>query len=323
VYPDATVLLLLPTASAYETDQLTDRLRAFVDVAPEADAKADELLQLAARRTNEETRCRASPRATARILASHIYAVTSHPEFVKNRGELQGLGYGAYAAWLESAPGLDRRTFTDRDDIYGELKPTESLVLGTVGVCSTVQIAGVRMGTDKPDHFWEQGYEYLVASAFGRHDEAAVRWGTWSELGTYGLLTSNVFSFADLYANWQGYQFYKELLQPGGVMQRDDDGCVTEARPFHWSEWLDDAADEVYDPPVYTKRVRESVRAHLAEERDVVCADYARWGTEASARRAEIVAREAPHASSEAPSRVDEWGLDDLCGPTTADGTAP
>jgi hypothetical protein len=307
------LLLFLPLAHAYETDQLTDRLRHFVDIADQADAKVDEMLAEAVGLTNAETRCSWRPHVTAHILAAHIQAVTARAQFVKNRGELAGLGYGAYAAWLETAPGLDRHTFTDRDDIYGDLKPTDALVLGTVGVCSTVQIAGVRMGTDKPDHFWEQGYEYYLASGFGRHDAGAIRWGTDSERGQYGLLTSNVFSFADLYANWQGYQFYKSLLQKGSVLQAGDDGCVHQARPFHWAEWLDDAADEVVNPPIYAENVRESVRARLARERDAICAGYDTWAPEAAARRSQVETRELPHLSAKAPPRRDEWGLDELC----------
>jgi hypothetical protein len=49
----------------------------------------------------------------------------------------------------------------------GELTATQALVLGSVGVCATIELAGVRMGTDKADHFWAQGYEYERNSRWG------------------------------------------------------------------------------------------------------------------------------------------------------------
>jgi hypothetical protein len=248
------------------------------------------------------------------VLASTVYAVTAHAKYVRGRGELEGIGYGAYAAWLETG-SLSRRTFERQDDIYGDLAPHEALVLGTVGVCSTVRIGGVLMGTDKPDHFWSQGYEYLLASGHGRKDARAIAWGTDTERGQYGLLTSDVFSYADLYANWQGYQFYKQILQKGSVFERGADGCVEQAHPWNWADWLDDGADEVINPPVYGPHVRESVQARLWRERDEICAGYADWGPAAALRRSQVEAREIAHVGAKAPVRRDEWGLDALCSP--------
>lgn len=312
------MLLLAPAALAYETDQITRRLAPLADAAPAANAEVDRMLAEAIRRTNDTSQCRWKDLATRKLLAFEIYRVTGHAEYVPDRGEFAGMGHGAYAAWLETAPNVERRTFLDRSDIYGDLTPAEALVLGAAGVCSTVNLGGVLMGTDKPDHFFSQGFEYLVLSRFGKNDARALAWGTTSERGPYGLLTSDAFSWADLYANWQGYQFYKALLTEGSVLARDEDGCVTQTRPWSWAEWLDDAADEALNPPVYTPEVAVSVRGRLARERETVCAEYATWGPAVAARRAEILVREAPRATPKAPARQDEWGLDTLCAPEIA-----
>ncbi len=309
-------------ALAYETDQITERLVPLEDAAEVANAEMDRLLAEAVRNTNEATRCEASEKATRRRLAHEIYKVTAHPERVESREGLSELGHGAYAAWLESAPEVDRRAFLDRTDIYGHLRPRQALVLGTAGVCSTVNIAGVLMGTDKPDHFLAQGYDYLKVSRFGKNAERAIRWGTRTEVSAFGLLTSNTFSWADLYANWQGFSFYEALLEEGSAFERGEDGCVTQARPWSWAEWLDDAADEALNPPIYTKDVGEAVRLRFQENRSAVCADYAVWAPGLASRRAEIIERERAHASPDAPPRVDEWGLDELCAPEIAEARA-
>lgn len=305
---------ITPNAFAYETDQLTDRLVELRDSSRVADAEADHVIGAAVERTNLQTGCHSSERETRRLLAGNIYDIASSPTYVHGRGELAGLGYGAYAAWLETDVRVARRPFVKFGDIYDLLRPTDSLVLGTVGVCSTVRLAGILMGTDKPDHFWSQGYEYFRASKRGRSDERAIDWGVATERGAYGLATSGVFSYADLAANWEGYQFYKALLTEDSPLQLGTDGCVVQTEPFRWVDWITDAVDEVLNPPNYGKNVEEAVRTQLAAGREEVCKAYAVWGPRASQRREAIIGEQAVYVSPRAPPRVDEWQLDALCG---------
>jgi hypothetical protein len=283
-------MLLIPAALAYETDQITLRAEPVDDITDVANREAEHLIDHAVEVTNRLTGCHASREKTVRTLAAQIYRATSHSVFIPDRGELNGFGHSAYSAWLETAP-VSRRTFPDGTSIYGDIDPTEAFVLGAAGICSTVKIAGVLMGTDKPDHFFAQGYEYLLASNQGRNDAAAVAWGTRSELGIYGLLTSDAFSWADLYANWQGYQFYTGLLKQGSVLEYDEEGCVTRAHAWDWGDWLDEGADELINPPVYTDHVGAVVRSRLQRQRAAVCDGWSEWGPPAMARRAPIIAR--------------------------------
>ncbi len=304
---------LLPSAAAYETDQITDRLLPLRDAGVEADGEVARRLSAAIQRTNQQTGCRATTEVTRRTLAEKIYDQMAFPTYVKGRGELAGLGYGAYAAWLETSPSVDRRSVEYYGDIYARTRPQDSLVLSTVGVCSTILLAGRLMGTDKPDHFWAQGYEYLLASHHGLNDDDAIAWGDASEKGAYGFATSGVYSYADLAANWEGYQFYKALLTDDSPLERGGDGCVVLARPFRWADWITDALDEVLNPPQYVERVETAVRAQLAGERTTLCAAYKVWGRTAEAQRAKVIVAEAPHLSPLAPPREDEWQLDALC----------
>ncbi len=312
----ATLLFAMTTAApagAYETDQLTDRMVELHDAAEFADRKVNDLLSLAMEDTNTQTQCRGSERHTRAVLARNVYRQMADPTYVRGRGELAGFGYGAYAAWLETDPRIDRREVGHYDDIYTRVRPVDSLVLGTVGVCSTIRLAGILMGTDKPDHFWAQGYEYFRTSRGGRRDARAWDRGVADERGKYGLLTSGVFSFADLAANWAGYQFYKGLLTKASPLQRDDTGCVAQASPFRWGDWISDAVDEVLNPSNYVEEVAIAVVAHLIAERSAVCAAYTVWGAEVVTRREAVLQEEAEHLSPNAPTRVDTWRLDVLC----------
>lgn len=300
-------------AFAYETDQLTDRTAPLDDVTIEANARVDALLAEAVAATNRRTACAADDDTTRRVLAREIAKRAARPVHVSDRGAISGLGFGAYAAWLETAD-LDRRSFPERDDIYGGLAPQQSVILGIVGACSTFRIADVRMGSDKPDHFWSEGYRYAVASRWGRDPERAIRLGTTSELTYYGLMTSNTFSYADLAANWDGYTFYVGLLGDDSILRRGDDGCVEQVGSFDWAEYADDAWDEVLNPSVYVDVVAEGIRERLTERRDEVCAEYATWGAGYEAHLAAVLSSHPDYAGPKAPPRVDPYGLTELCG---------
>lgn len=307
------MILLLPLALAYETDQLTRRIEPLRDALEPANDEANRLIAQAIARTNAATGCRGSSNRMRRRLADEIYRLTAHEEYVRDRGEFSGLGFGAYSAWLEQSPEIDRRDFRDRTHIYGEVLPKDALILGLAGVCATINLGGVLMGTDKADHFWDQGYAYFIESREGRHPDWALRWGADSERGAFGLLTSNAFSYADLYANLAGYEFYRSLLTPMSRIQRTPRGCIVADKPFDWKDWVDDALDEVLDPSLYTPLVGAKVREKLWETRDEVCAGYRQWGKDVATRRAAVMARRLVWATPDAPPADDPFLLDDLC----------
>ncbi len=83
----------------------------------------------------------------------------------------------------------------------------------------TVHVHGHYMGTDKIDHFFRQGYDYLEIvkqreSAGATRAEAiaaAVAHGVKQEHGYFGTLASGIYSNADLAANYAGMKFYLNL----------------------------------------------------------------------------------------------------------------
>lgn len=89
-------------------------------------------------------------------------------------------------------------------------------------ISPTVRLFGVEFGTDKLDHFFQQGYKYYKiykkAVAKGATAEQAttkaIKWGKMTERTYFGLLVSGVYSNADLYANYAGMRFYQGLTEP-------------------------------------------------------------------------------------------------------------
>jgi len=92
----------------------------------------------------------------------------------------------------------------------------------------TVHVHGYYMGTDKIDHFFQQGYEYFeLAGRKGKGglDEtdaiaAAVAHGVEQEHTYYGTLATGVYSNGDLAANYAGMKFYLNLRRPVRIGER-------------------------------------------------------------------------------------------------------
>ncbi len=92
-------------------------------------------------------------------------------------------------------------------------------------ISPTVRLYGIEFGTDKLDHFFQQGYKYYKvqgeAVAKGSTPEQAaqkaIKWGQMTERTYFGLFVSGVYSNADLYANYAGMKFYGGLTEPISV----------------------------------------------------------------------------------------------------------
>ena len=92
----------------------------------------------------------------------------------------------------------------------------------------TVHVHGYYLGTDKLDHFFQQGHQYFQlvikkeaegADAAGAI-AAAVAHGVKQEHNYYGTLASGVYSNGDLAANYAGMKFYLNLRHPVRIGDR-------------------------------------------------------------------------------------------------------
>ncbi len=309
-------LLLAANAFAYETDQLTERHLPLADALEPANITANDQLAAAVEATNSRLRCRASPERTLRVLSRELHKRTGRPASVPSRGLLRSPGYTVYSVWMETDPQVERRAFLDpRTDIFSDLNALDSLILATAGTNSTFVLNGVIVGSDKPDHFWDLGYEYLKRSRWAQHPERGVRHGVATEYGMYGLATSRTFSWADLAANQAGYLWFSRLLTDDSELQLDGEGCVAQVAEFDWSEWVTWEWDEVLNPSQYGPSVEKGIGRHLAENREAYCDSYAIWGGPSYQAHLAQVLSETPEYAVGAPAeRWDPYRLEELCG---------
>lgn len=148
----------------------------------------------------------------------------------------------------------------------------------------TVRLYGHEFGIDKLEHLFQQGYQYYKiyqeeiakGSSTEAATEKAIKWGQKTERTYYGLMTSGVFSNADLFANYAGIKFYQGLthsngfgilLLKGGKWHMDKDDLEERLlKPF-----IADHMNEALNPSSYRFTLIRSVRRSVSK---YACPDW-------------------------------------------------
>jgi hypothetical protein len=185
------------SALAMETDQFTTPHAPLYDIGPALSRKIADLI--------EADRTGADPERV-------LYAWIGRNIFVSRLGH-----------WLKDVRIADSQVrFLPNvfDSIYGTAySPVPASFLFD---SPTVKVHGYYLGTDKMDHFFQQGHEYyeeVTQRQASKTDTvtaiaAAVAHGVKQEHTYYGTLVSGIYSNADLAANYAGMKFYLNLRQP-------------------------------------------------------------------------------------------------------------
>ncbi len=136
----------------------------------------------------------------------------------------------------------------------------------------TIEVAGVRFGTDKLSHLVSSGWTYystynkaLKSNGHDPHEavRAAVSRGILEESLILGAMASGVTSIADLEASLQGIYFYSDLCDAEDpILQRGSNGW-TITRPIDLADYVGPRWDESYQPPIYSKGRWRKVRPVL------------------------------------------------------------
>jgi len=125
----------------------------------------------------------------------------------------------------------------------------------------TIEVAGVRIGTDKLAHLVSSGWTYYGEYREGLEkgqtpeeaERRAVRRGIIEESLILGKLASGVLSIPDLESSYAGMHFYIDLCDcEGPVLELSEDGWGI-SRPIDLRDYVTPRWDESYQPPIYSK----------------------------------------------------------------------
>lgn len=222
------MLLLAPSASAFETDQYNLPNEPLGDIGDEVTQYTEENLRKAIEKINAEIllrenclkiesakiKCGSSEKDRARL-----DFLRSEDAVIKEVYNRLGAGFIPFTksdTWIRSHRFIRqpaRYTTNYQESIYVFI-PTNYLTISP-----TVNLYGAKFGTDKIAHFFQQGFDYykIYKRALAKNltsaeaAKKAIGWGKMTERTYFGTMVSGVYSNADLFANYVGMKFYQGL----------------------------------------------------------------------------------------------------------------
>jgi hypothetical protein len=135
----------------------------------------------------------------------------------------------------------------------------------------TIEVAGVRIGTDKLAHMVSSGWTYYgeyrrglkQGDTPGEAERRAVRRGILEESLILGKLASGIFAVSDLEASDAGMHFYIDLCDAEDpILRLEENGWII-SRPIDLRDYVKPRWDESYQPQVYTTRRWNTVKPVL------------------------------------------------------------
>lgn len=224
------IVLLANSTFAFETDQYNLPPEPLADIGDEVSQYTEDNLRKAVKKINNEIAVRenclvnktANPKCDSPEKdCAKLEFLRSEEAVAREFYKLVGTGippFTAAGSWMES------HKFTNQPERYKtSFSKSIFFVYPTnyIGISSTVNLYGANFGTDKIAHIFQQGYSYYKiynrALTKGLTPEEAenkaIKWGRFTENTYYGMIISNVFSNADMCANFAGLKFYQGLTR--------------------------------------------------------------------------------------------------------------
>ena len=196
-----------------------------------------------------------------------VHLLDHSQNFFSKEQRLRAQGAGLYSPYRYFAFGAGKmlgtaHLFNLHDHSYG----------------SVFSYKGLRISSDKIDHFFQFGYPYFVEFCYKKKSISQIlkEQGRKLEGGIYGLGISGIYSYADLVANFEGMRFYSHLLEnfvscPDPLASTfgpkkpllfcDSTGKWQFRRPFSWKYYVHEGWNEIFNPnALESKKALELVK---------------------------------------------------------------
>lgn len=158
-------------------------------------------------------------------------------------GALAGAWMGNLETWAKSAP-LSKCEVPVADSVFSIFSVSESPVARSFGLSPVIMVNGVRIGVDKLSHFMTEGRDYWRHTRPHYDVNEAMKIGIDEEEGRYGWRATGVKSYGDMAANYQGFQFWKNLYEGDRPYFKCEGGRWKQARSFDWKDYVNASMDE-------------------------------------------------------------------------------
>ena len=217
-------------ATAYETDQFTNR-----DV-PIADST--ELLNRRVNETIQEIVDGWKKGHDELAVVSAIYHEIGGHHWVDK-----------LERWAMKSEQIEKLETPRYDSVFSHLPLYAVRVTKFFGVGKTFRLNDQLVGSDKIGHFLSQGRKYYKRYKRSGSEAQAAERSAYTERAIFGRVTTGSYSNADLVANYEGHRFYRSLFEddiiPGkqAILRWEDDGWIIQ-RNFDWADHVNEYWDE-------------------------------------------------------------------------------
>lgn len=147
----------------------------------------------------------------------------------------------------------------------------------------TVEVNGIRLGTDKLAHFFSEGWWYyrrwLKLSDEMSEEELhrnLMDYGVYLEKTVQGSMLTSIFSPADLESNYQGFLFYQRLCHGDEPLLYRQGGSWRFSDRFDFRDYVSPEWDESWYPNVYGRVRWNSIRKTIAGYCPLLDSDWVR-----------------------------------------------
>jgi hypothetical protein len=158
-----------------------------------------------------------------------------------------------------------------KKSIYGKRK---FWPYNTIHLAPVININGLYIGSDKLGHITGMGLAYYQRYNFWRkrgkgHHFAlsrAFKFGVLSEKTILGQMASQIFSYADLEANYQGFLLYQSMcdkVRPRLILGKN--GKWLSVRKVNLASYVTPYMNEIFNPSTYNKRNGQKILKSLRE----------------------------------------------------------
>jgi hypothetical protein len=177
--------------------------------------------------------------------------------------------------WTMNSPELERYPHKHLNSIYRGMPIWATRVNYFFGIGTSINVNGVRVGSDKFGHFFSQGLKYYRRELRGWEEQRVLERGAYAERWIFGYLTTGNYANADLVANYEGLMFYKSLSEDRIVGDKLaiigwNGDTPFQQREFSWQDHINDYWDEALNPSY----VVASLQKRLVPAIRKLCPEY-------------------------------------------------
>jgi hypothetical protein len=164
--------------------------------------------------------------------------------------------WAKFEVFLNQTDQIETVFLSKSESIYKYFNFFDSFALKMAHLGNTMRIGQFDIGTDKVGHFIDQGYQYFTKNYVQKEGMmSAFIGGHFQEKTYYGEMSTGIFSYGDMNANFRGMTFWAELFKnefnselnftPYFIFnEQNHQWELNPNRTFNWITYFDAAVDE-------------------------------------------------------------------------------